>query len=346
LKLKLEEYRYKNPQRGHGGAIADLGFNILLGKSDNNFSRINTTSWISEDNYLPPLETGGENLKNSRRYKYREMTPRIEGLLNYQGTYYVSYTKYDAASDFIYFVIDKIEGTSDWKNVYQSPGLDAPYYTIGSGGRMVALDGKLFFTVGDFSLDRLNGLSSDVAPQNPSLPWGKVNYIDLANQSFHVWTLGHRNPQGLLVLSDGRIIAAEHGPQGGDELNILESGGNYGWPFESFGTKYGSYGEYKDDLPAPSEDPIKFKKPLFAFVPSPAISQLIEVKKFHSKWNGDILLGSLKAKTLFHIRIDKDKVIFVEPIPINHRIRDIKQIDSSIYILTDEGSILKITHFD
>lgn len=342
LNLVVEEYKFIEPQRGNGGALAVVGNFLVLGTAQDTFIKINPDSMMYEKDYLPKLDVGEIDLENSKRYTYRELKPRIEGLIYFKDTYFVTYTRYKKRGDYIHYVLSKFDSSQRrWKDVWESIGLDAPYYALGTGGKMAGKGGKLFFTVGDFSLDRINGLPSDVAPQNKDLPWGKVNFIDLETDKFHQYSLGHRNPQGLAIMSDGAIILSEHGPQGGDELNLLREGANYGWPYESFGTKYGSFREYKDDLP-PNIATSNYQPPLYSFVPSPAISQLVQISHFDPKWNGNILLGSLKAKTLFNIKIQDERVIYSEPIKIGHRVRDIKELNSTLYILTDDGSILVI----
>ena len=183
---------------------------------------------------------------------------------------------------------------------------------------------------------------NDIAPQNMEFPWGKVMAVNVSPlSSAVVYSLGHRNPQGLLVLDDGRILEAEHGPQGGDELNFIESGANYGWPYRSFGTKYGSFREYRDDIPIPNSS-THFVDPLYAFIPSPAITNLIQLHGFLDKWEGDLLLGSLKAESIFRIRISDTRVVFAEQIPVGFRVRELVQAGRSIFMLSDSGSILKM----
>ena len=180
-----------------------------------------------------------------------------------------------------------------------------------------------------------------MAPQNIKLPWGKVNYIDLKSNEFNVYTLGHRNALGLIVLKGGAMVVSENGPKGGDELNIIKKGMNYGWPYKSYGTKYDSFGDYSDSLPVKKS--AVYENPMFAFVPSIAPSQLIQVAGFDSKWDGDILLGSLKAMSIFHIKIFEEHVVYSEPIYIGHRIRDLQQCKDKFFLLTDDNSILQIT---
>jgi hypothetical protein len=344
INLNVEEHQFSQPQLG-GGAIVIVDGSIVLGKSDATFVKINPNSWESVSNYLPALETGAKYLKESKRYKYKELLPRIEDLIFFDGTYYASYTRYNRDEDLIYFVIAKIKPSDNnkfWTKLYESPGLIAPYYTLGLGGKMAIKNGLLFFSVGDFSLDRVNGLSSDIAAQNPNLPWGKINYINLNDSSYHLFSLGHRNPLGLLFLKDGTLLSSENGPQGGDELNIIKEGLNYGWPYESLGTVYGSFSQYKDYLPKTKRF-VKFEAPIYAFLPSPSLSEIVQLSGFDLAWDDDLLVGSLKALTLFHIRLESNRVVFVEPIILGYRIRGLKQTGKNIYILTDVGSIVKIT---
>jgi hypothetical protein len=343
MDLILEERRFSDAQRGRGGVITIVNGNIVMGKSDATFVKINPSSWEYENNYLPALVTGENDLKNSKRYKHKELLPRVEGLIFDKGTYYVTYTRYSREEDLIYFVVAKIKSKNkSWTKIYESPGLIAPYYTLGIGGKMAVKEGKLFFTVGDFSLDRVNGLTTDIAPQNTNLPWGKINYINLKDGTQHPYTIGHRNPLGLVFLKDGTLLSTENGPQGGDEINVIKEGLNYGWPYESFGTNYGGFTEYKDNLPK-RRSSVKYEAPIYAFVPSPALSEVIQISGFNKKWSDDLLVGSLKAMTLFHIKLKDNRVIFVEPINIGYRIRSLSQMGHELYVLTDDGTILKIT---
>lgn len=340
LNLTVKNFKFLEPQRGRGGSITNAGDFLVVGTSENTFIKIDPLKMVYEINFLPKLETGEKELQKSKRYKLIELKPRIDGLVFNNGIYYVAYTAFDKNSDFIHFKLAKIsEKGKKWVPIWVSPGLDAPYFALGTGGKISILQDRLYFTLGDFSLDRINGLASDIAAQNINLPWGKVNYIDLIDNSFHVFTIGHRNPQGFLIMNNGDFLVAEHGPKGGDELNILEKGANYGWPFESFGTKYDSFGEYRDDLPSPDKS-LVFTPPVYSFLPSPAVTQLIQMSNFHKKWDGNILLGSLKAMTLFHINISDRKVIFSEPIKIGYRVRDMTAYKDQIFILTDSGTIL------
>ncbi|MFK4539652.1 glucose/arabinose dehydrogenase [Bradyrhizobium ottawaense] len=105
---------------------------------------------------------------------------------------------------------------------------------------MALLDADtLLLTVGDFGFD---GLASVHAyPQDPPASYGKTIAINIRDGYPTIFTAGHRNPQGLYVDPSGTIWSTEHGPQGGDELNRLVRGANYGWPYATYGTDYGSF---------------------------------------------------------------------------------------------------------
>ena len=349
LNLKVEERTFPKAQRGFGGAITFFGDDLIVGKSDCTFTRVNIRNWEFQDNFLPPLETGGDDLNKTRRYKRIELKPRVEGLIFYKNSFYVTFTRYNLREDLIYFVISKISpGEKQWTDIYISPGLDSPFFTLALGGKMQIHSNRLYFTVGDFSLDSIKDLPTDLAAQNIKLPWGKVNYLDLTDHSFHVFSMGHRNPLGLIFLRDGRLLSSENGPQGGDEINLIKEGLNYGWPYDSYGTIYGSFREYNENIPSGSLKKAmgSFKQPIYVFIPSPAVTDILEISSFSPKWDGDLLMGSLKAKTLYHMRLDGgggDRVLFVEPILLGHRIRSLQQLNKDFYVLNDDGNLLKIS---
>jgi len=152
-------------------------------------------------------------------------------------------------------------------------------------------------------------------------------FINLRSKKSDFFATGFRNPQGLLVTNNNNILTSEHGPRGGDEINNILFSKNYGWPDSSYGENYRE--NYRED------EKYKFKKnhqeygyvePVFAFVPSIAPSQLIEVdENFSKKWKKTTLLSSLKAKSLYRLTFDESysRLITFEKIFVGKRIRDI-----------------------
>jgi hypothetical protein len=208
-----------------------------------------------------------------------------------------------------------------------------------SGGRLARHELGLLLTVGDYGFDGLDGVES--FSQASDANYGKVLLLDGAGGAVP-FSIGHRNAQGLAVDGTGRIWATEHGPQGGDELNLIVRGANYGWPTVTYGTEYeGDTWPHSPDARSHGE----FHEPALAFVPSIGASQVIQVRsKYLPRWSGDLLLGSLQAGTLFRIRTSGDRVIYTEPINISMRIRDIAEgRDGRMLIWNDDGQVVSVT---
>lgn len=157
-----------------------------------------------------------------------------------------------------------------------------------------------------------------------------------------IWSYGHRNVQGLTVdVASGRVYASEHGPRGGDEINRIEGGKNYGWPIQSFGADYST----REPIGKPSVPGMV--DPLVAWVPSPAPSGLtLYTGSAFPQWRGSLFSGGLAAMDVRRIALDKDgKVVRQESLNIGKRVRDVRQgPDGHLYLLTDEsdGRILRI----
>jgi hypothetical protein len=224
-----------------------------------------------------------------------------------------------------------------WQDVYESQPLDSEWYSgIAGGGRMVVRGDDLYLTVGDYNQDNVF-MASRLEAQNPDSDFGKILKIDLRTRAKSHVSIGHRNPQGLTITANGTMYATEHGPQGGDELNLILQGKNYGWPIETYGAHYGTY-----DWPSHAKSAQPFEKPVLAWVPSIGISNLIEIENFHPAWNGDLLVESLKAQSLFRLRRGGDgRVVYSEPIPLGQRLRDIAALpDGSLVLWTDSAQLM------
>jgi len=230
---------------------------------------------------------------------------------------------------------------ASWSRLFMSSPLSGPSYAAnGAGGRMaLARNGDLILTVGDYNLDGV--LNPGKVAQDKTVDQGKVLRINLASGKKERLTLGQRNPQGLVVLGNGEILTTEHGPKGGDELNRIIAGSNYGWPEATYGTDYGSY-----DWPLSKTQGRQngFTEPVFAWVPSIGTSELIEVTSFNERWAGDLLVASLKAGTLFRLRYSGGVVRYSEPIWIGPRIRDIIELSNHrIALWTDQKQLVLIS---
>lgn len=234
----------------------------------------------------------------------------------------------------------------DWKKIYETspclPLKEKGHAFAGhqAGGRIQArTDKELLLTVGDHGFDGYNGDRKIITDITTS--YGKVLSLDLRTGESSVVSVGHRNPQGLYIDPEGRIWSTEHGPEGGDELNLINSGENYGWPYVTNGTQYGMYTWPPSDT---SGAHVGYRRPIHAWIPSIAVSELTGVEgDLFSKWEGDLLIASLKKNTLYRTRVHEGRVLYIEPIELEHRLRDIVEMDDgTIAIKTDDGGVLTL----
>jgi aldose sugar dehydrogenase len=214
-----------------------------------------------------------------------------------------------------------------------------------SGGRIARLSpDQVLFSTGDHGWVGLRGYPA--LSQDDSSTLGKVLLVNTTTGEVSTFAKGFRNPQGLTVDSKGRIWETEHGPRGGDELNLVVLGGNYGWPNATFGTDY-------RPLPWPlNEEQGRHGygiPPQYAWAPSIGVSSLIEsVGNEFPLWNGDLLVLSLAGNALHRVRLEGTRVIYDEPIFFNgSRLRDIAQFAGGrLALLTDAGTVIFVRNAD
>jgi glucose/arabinose dehydrogenase len=156
-----------------------------------------------------------------------------------------------------------------------------------------------------------------------------------------IWSYGHRNIQGLTVDATGRVFASEHGPRGGDEINRIEGGKNYGWPIQTFGL------DYRTRVPVGKPSVPGMVDPLVAWSPSPAPSGLaLYTGKAFPQWRGSLFSGSLAGMDVRRVELNAaGKAVRQEKLDIGKRVRDVRQgPDGHLYVLTDESNarILRI----
>ncbi len=210
-----------------------------------------------------------------------------------------------------------------------------------AGGRIAPLgDTALIVSVGDHEFDGWN--SDEALAQDPESDYGKTLILPLDGSDPWLFTLGHRNPQGLHVAPNGEIWLSEHGPRHGDELNRLVEGGNYGWPYETHGTEYGELSWPLSGLVGPEDG---FVGPEHAWVPSIAPSNLISLEEGgFPAWEDDLILSSLQAQSLFRIRLDEGRVVYAESILVGRRVRDLVEgRDGRILLWGDGGWLASVT---
>ncbi len=227
----------------------------------------------------------------------------------------------------------------------QEPAMKSKFHF---GSRLVwAPDGTLFITTGERNHMR------DEA-QNPANTIGKVVRINpdgsipndnpkLEGWAPEVWSIGHRNIQGAAVRPEtGQLYTLEHGPRGGDELNLTEKGKNYGWPVITYGINYD--GTTITDV----KEKEGLEQPVYYWVPSIATSGLAFYDgDLFPEWKGNVFVGGLGGERVERLVLDGNKVVAAEVLLNNRgdRIRDIRQgPDGALWLLTDhkDGEVLRI----
>ena len=222
------------------------------------------------------------------------------------------------------------------------------------GSRLVfGKDKTLFITLGDRqkftpAQDMAQSIGKVVRIQRDgSLPKDNPKWLH-PKALPEIYSLGHRNPQGAALHPlSGALWVSEHGPQGGDEINRVQAGKNYGWPVASYGCNYGEPVGEECRLGGGKHAP-KYVEPLSMWVPtSVAPSNFI----FYSgpacpKWQGHVLMGSLAGTALWRVQYAGEKEVKRERLlaDLGERIRNVEQgPDGMVYLLTDSGKLLKIS---
>ena len=221
------------------------------------------------------------------------------------------------------------------------------------GGRLVFLPGDLMFvTLGERSI-----LPGRVQAQDLGSHLGKIvrikrdgavpkdnPFVGKAGARPEIWSYGHRNILAATLDGKGRLWELEHGPKGGDELNLVGKGKDYGWPTITYGEEYSGkpIGESKTQAPG-MEQPVYYWDPVIA--PSGLV---IASGKLFPEWKGNLLVGGLASKALVRLVMQGDKVIGEERLLIDRgeRIRDVVEgPDGAIWLLTDStnGKLLRVT---
>lgn len=209
-----------------------------------------------------------------------------------------------------------------------------------AGGRLAfQAPSTLYMTSGDYHLD---GMRSEGAPiAQTDADYGKLLAVNLeTGEMTHVST-GHRNMQGIALGLGGEVYLAEHGPRGGDELNRIVPGANYGWPRVSLGTAYSG-------APLPNSGPLGrhdgYEPPIAAWVPSVAVSGMARVEGFHEAWEGDLIVTTLQDRALHRVRLHGDGAQYIERIPVAQRLRQVHQhTDGRLVLWTDNQELVFLT---
>jgi aldose sugar dehydrogenase len=176
-------------------------------------------------------------------------------------------------------------------------------------------------------------LDGSAPPDNP--------FVGRADAKPEIWTLGHRNPQSLAFDSQGRLWEVEHGTRGGDELNLIEKGKNYGWPIQAYGVEYSGQ-PITSALGAATPSAQGMTQPTYFWDPVIAPSGLqIYTGNAFPAWRGSMFIGGMGSRRLVRLVLDGTRVVGEEHLLAdrNQRVRDVRQgPDGLLYLVTDEAA--------
>ncbi|WP_378948068.1 PQQ-dependent sugar dehydrogenase [Paracoccus sp. R86501] len=218
-------------------------------------------------------------------------------------------------------------------------------------GARIVHDGKGHIHVGVG--ERSNPEPRQLA-QDPQATLGKTIRIDATDGGPagagiegalpEIWTMGHRNIQGAAMEPDGGLWMSEHGPKGGDELNLIKPGGNHGWPLATYGTDYSGAQMGQTQVEGTVQ-------PVYYWDPSPALSGMVFYDgQMFPEWQGDALLGGLQASAVIRLDIEGEEVTGeARHLQGIGRVRDIEVAqDGALVLITDEdnGKLIRVTRND
>ncbi len=311
-------------------------------------------------NYSEMIELYGSALDNFSTKWFRVNGIHLEKNIDNRHDLYVTHNKFNSNEKCISFNVSQIsleinrftvKKKREWNTIFEADRCIPIEYDenesklsgfagqMSGGGIAKYGDKHLLISIGDHGYD---GRDRDSLPMDSNSSFGKIILLNKKTGSYKIYASGFRNPQGLHVDSNNRVWATDHGPQAGDELNLILEDANYGWPNETYGIWYGNnpwpFSEFQGRHDA-------FEKPKLAWLPSIAPSSILGIEGIQtfSLWQNDLIIGTLKEKSLYRVRLANDQIQYSEKIEIGQRIRDMTTTkDGKIILLTDIGSIMII----
>lgn len=294
--------------------------------------------------FIPGGETSADE-SSSKQLVYCKELSGVKDSLLIGNTLYVAYTAWDEANNGVRLAVSEFEvdvensELSFNREIYISrPAIKEPILGHQVGGKLALGENErtLYLSLGDFSKpDRV---------QDKTTSLGKVVRIDLQRLNAEVYASGFRSPSGGLFYDreSNELWLTDHGPRGGDEINLIKRGKNYGWPIVSYGTIYerdGLGGYYGNKFNSHEG----YEKPQMTFVPSIGIGPLVKYPSTgrNDFWDNDLFVAGMGNTTLYRVRKEGANLVYAEPVLSGYRIRAI-QIDQNgtFYLKTDTNQLL------
>jgi aldose sugar dehydrogenase len=294
--------------------------------------------------YIPGGDTSADE-SSSKQLVYCKELSGVKDSLLIGKTLYVAYTAWDEVTNGVRLAVSEFavdvensEVSFDREIYISRPAIKEPILGHQVGGKLALGENErtLYLSIGDFSKpDRV---------QDKTTSLGKVMRIDLQRLNAEVYATGFRSPSGGLFYDkeSNELWLTDHGPRGGDEINLIKRGKNYGWPIVSYGTIYerdGMSGYYGNKFNSHEGH----EKPLMTFVPSIGIGPLAKYPPTgrNDFWDNDLFVAGMGNTTLYRVRREGTTLVYAEPVLSDYRIRAI-QIDANgtFYLKTDHNQLL------
>ena len=338
---KVSDYLIFPKRKRHGGGLNILDKSrVLLVAGDGEIVLLDVARndiQVTPTKLKTPFDLDDYDKFADDRGYFRLLDALLETKAGQPAILYVAYHHWDVEQSCVTlkvaeaaFDLNSIgQANLEWTERFRSYPCLKDHLNNETGGRLAFLgDDTLLVTLG-VSIGRWD----DQALADSS--YGKIIALDRGNWEARVFSRGHRNAQGLLVLEDGAIWSTEHGPKGGDELNFVREGMDYGWPMASYGTAYGKK-TYRPE--SPPGDHTFGERPIYAWVPSIGISNLISVEgNAFPAWQGDLIVSSLEGrvygKSLFRVKIADRRVVVSERMRTGLRVRDLVELEDGRLLL-------------
>lgn len=230
--------------------------------------------------------------------------------------------------------------------VHSNKNSDNEFNGLQSGGKIISFDtNHILLSTGDY---RSRNLAQDIKSVN-----GKIIRINIKNNEYDIISMGHRNPQGLYFDKENNfILETEHGPKGGDEINLIEVEKinkdkiqNFGWPISSAGEHYGikekNKKKYEKYPLYNSHIEHGFIEPLNSFVPSIGISEIVKIRQ------NEYVVSSMRDKSLYFFELNKEReIINLDRVEIFERVRDLKFYNNQLYIFMENTASIGVINLN
>jgi len=292
-----------------------------------------------------PGDTESTDESSSKKVVYCKDLSGVKDSLLIRNSLFVAYTTWDSQQNgarlaVSEFEVDIVNSEVIFKReIYLSrPAIKEPFLGHQVGGKLVTGENEniLFLSIGDFSKPE--------KVQDNTTSLGKVIRINLQNLNAEVYASGLRSPSGGMLYDKAseELWVTDHGPRGGDEINLIKKGKNYGWPVVSYGTIYerDGMGNYYGNK---FNNHDGFEKPAMTFMPSIGVGPIAKYADTgkNDYWDNDYFVAGMASTTLYRIKKEGHNLVYAEPVLSGYRIRALK-IDAAgnFYLKTDNNQLI------